>query len=131
MRMVLLRHELPDGTGHFDWMVESSPAGGLITFRVGVRIDLPESTQFDAEPIGEHRREYLDYEGPVSGDRGTVVRVAIGTVEYAREEPSRIEIRGGFNAASNLFVGRKSGLRWKFSKLAVNPTGQADARADG
>ena len=28
-----------------------------------------------AEPLGNHRRAYLDYEGPVSGNRGSVQRL--------------------------------------------------------
>ena len=35
------------------------------------------------EPLGEHRREYLTYEGPVSGGRGEVKRVAGGTYDLA------------------------------------------------
>lgn len=32
-----------------------------------------------AEQLADHRREYLDYEGPVSGNRGTVRRWDTGT----------------------------------------------------
>lgn len=34
-----------------------------------------------ARAIGDHRKAYLDYEGPVSGDRGHVKRVEGGLVE--------------------------------------------------
>jgi hypothetical protein len=36
-----------------------------------------------AEPLDDHRLEYLEYEGPVSGDRGRVLRIDSGI--YATE----------------------------------------------
>lgn len=35
----------------------------------------------------EHRRLYLDYEGPISGDRGSVRRVDAGTYERRSAAP--------------------------------------------
>ncbi len=35
-----------------------------------------------------HRLHYLDYEGPLSGDRGTVRRVAAGTFELLSKSPT-------------------------------------------
>ena len=35
-----------------------------------------------------HRLIYLDYQGPISGDRGTVRRVAAGTFELLSESPT-------------------------------------------
>jgi hypothetical protein len=40
-----------------------------------------------ARRIGDHRRAYLDYEGPVSGNRGTVARVDRGTYAALQEQP--------------------------------------------
>lgn len=34
------------------------------------------------EEAADHRREYLTYEGPISGDRGHVRRVAAGRIEH-------------------------------------------------
>lgn len=36
---------------------------------------------------------YLDYEGPVSGDRGTVIRWDVGAFEWVRDEPGGIEVQ--------------------------------------
>ncbi|MEO1007932.1 MAG: hypothetical protein AAFX79_05160 [Planctomycetota bacterium] len=76
---VLLRHDLPDGTRHFDWMLaaEPDPDSPLVTFRVEERIDRGPPA-FRAERLADHRRRYLDYEGPISGGRGRVSRVASG-----------------------------------------------------
>ena len=49
-----------------------------------------------AERIADHRLLYLDYEGPVSGNRGTVTRWDAG-VYVTRERTTdrwRIELRG-------------------------------------
>jgi hypothetical protein len=118
MRMVLLRHELPDGTWHFDWMIEPAEGYGLVTFRVSARVDDPETTQFDAERIGEHRREYLEYEGAVSGGRGTVVRVAAGWVEGVSEWDGEIVVRGEMGGCAGVWTGRRGaeseGDVWRF-----------------
>ena len=74
-RFVVLHHT-GWGQEHLDLMIEPAPgAQKLHTWRVpcwplrdGVRLT----------PLGEHRREYLEYEGPVSGGRGEVRCVARG-----------------------------------------------------
>ncbi len=79
MRTVLLRHVLPDGSEHFDWLTQPAPDAPLVAFRVVERIDLPECTAFTAQRIPDHRAVYLEYEGEISGGRGRVTRVAAGT----------------------------------------------------
>ncbi len=80
---VLLRHALPDDSWHVDWMLGQDPNGieALITFRLPGPLNLlkPGRTM-QAERIGEHRPAYLKYEGPVSGDRGVVSRLARGWI---------------------------------------------------
>jgi hypothetical protein len=52
--------------------------GVLKTWRLPAQpTDLPRT----ALAIGDHRLAYLDYEGPVSGGRGTVKRWDIGTYD--------------------------------------------------
>jgi hypothetical protein len=46
-----------------------------------------------AERIGDHRPAYLDYEGPVGGDRGQVVRWDGGFFEVLDEGPGRLVVR--------------------------------------
>jgi hypothetical protein len=80
---VLLLHELPDGTSHVDWMIATEPQGRepLVTFRVDGRVDeMTDQQRLLARRIDDHRPAYLTYEGPVSGDRGTVRRLARGVV---------------------------------------------------
>ncbi len=80
---VQLLHELPDGSRHVDWMIAQDRRGEqpLVTFRVAGRVDgLAGGARLTAHRIDDHRPEYLVYEGPLSGDRGTVRRLARGMV---------------------------------------------------
>ena len=97
-RTVQLLHELPDGTSHVDWMIARDRAGRepLISFRLPRRIDeLKPGQRMAAERIADHRPAYLDYEGPVSDERGSVRRLAWGTVvsEHRQESSWDFEIR--------------------------------------
>jgi hypothetical protein len=56
---------LEQADGLFSLRVERSPDPDWASFVVGAR-------QFD------HRKRYLDYEGPISGDRGWIERVDSG-----------------------------------------------------
>lgn len=81
-KTVLLLHTLPDGSSHFDWLIDWRGADrndGLQTFRVlhflpVVRVGF----QLSATHLPDHRRLYLSYEGSISQNRGTVRRVAQG-----------------------------------------------------
>ena len=85
---VILQHDLPDGTSHFDWLlsVDAKGSGPLISFRVEERPDLLKENRWvvlDSRP--DHRPEYLHLEGELEGDRGTVTRHAKGNIFIWRE----------------------------------------------
>jgi hypothetical protein len=95
-RFVILFHQTPadaEGPSHWDFMLEAGDA--LRTWalenepRVGDRIA--------AEALPDHRLAYLDYEGPVSGNRGTVSRWDAGeyTLEFAGDSEVRLNLQGG------------------------------------
>ncbi len=67
-RFVILEHDHP--LLHWDLMLESGPA--LRTWRLA-QPPAP-GVEIAAIALGDHRLAYLDYEGPVSGGRGTVRR---------------------------------------------------------
>jgi DNA polymerase Ligase (LigD) len=89
-RFVLLEHTW--GGVHWDLMLEVADA--LRTWAIDAPmvpgVDLP------ARLLGDHRLAYLDYEGPVSGNRGSVRRVESGVYETRLWMPDvvRIELRG-------------------------------------
>ena len=82
-RFVVLQHETPPGyvrKTHFDLMLES--AGVLHTWAME---QLPAANEtVSAERLADHRLHYLDFEGAVGGDRGSVRRVDAG--EYSLVE---------------------------------------------
>src|SRR6185436_5473214 len=75
VRWVVLHHTGVDEP-HFDLMYEQQPGSTLTTWRLP---EWPPAQYVPATPLAEHRRDYLDYEGPVSNNRGSVRRVADGT----------------------------------------------------
>lgn len=95
-RTVVLEHILPDGSAHFDWMIEDPALGGeehrLACWRTDQRPDLALSG-FWGERIGSHRAAYLTFEGPVSGDRGRVRRLASGAADWDRAGADRVVVR--------------------------------------
>ncbi len=112
---VVLKHDCPDGSWHHDWMIERTDPGvdldrPLLTFRT---IVLPtQSARFEAERIADHRRAYLDYEGEISGGRGSVRRLAGGSAAIEAFEPDRIVILLG---SSRRLVGTGEGAHWTFT----------------
>ena len=78
-RYVILEHEGSACGPHFDWMIEAGET--LATWRVAVPPAEVSPAGAAAERIADHRTAYLSYEGPVSGGRGTVVRVEAGSYE--------------------------------------------------
>jgi hypothetical protein len=83
-RFVILQHETDAGS-HYDLMLE---VGGVLK-----TWSLSEPPEADREvacrSLPDHRLAYLDYEGPISGGRGSVKRWDQGT--YQREEPIAAE----------------------------------------
>lgn len=75
LRYAILHHTAhPDQPDHFDLMFELEAQQTLATFRS--RTWPPDTA---VERLPDHRRNYLTYEGPVSGNRGEVKRIAAGT----------------------------------------------------
>lgn len=93
MRFVLLEHDSPAGL-HWDFMLAVDATGPLKTWRLAAN-PLETRGSIDATPIGDHRREYLAYEGPVSGGRGSVARRDEGSAVIAMRDASRVELELG------------------------------------
>jgi hypothetical protein len=85
---VQLQHFLPDGASHIDWMIAQDSAGRLplMTFRLSKPLhEFQPDRSESATRLPSHRSIYLQYEGPVSNNRGRVVRLASGSVESIRQ----------------------------------------------
>jgi hypothetical protein len=79
-RFVVLTHDHP--FLHWDLMLEAD--AGLRTWRLHHPPDTPGD--IPAESLPAHRSAYLDYEGPVSDNRGTVRRWDTGTFQLVRDD---------------------------------------------
>ncbi len=72
-RFVVLEHDW-NGT-HWDFMLEAG--SGLKTWALSAPI--VAGVEIAARMLADHRPVYLSFEGPISGGRGSVRRVAEGT----------------------------------------------------
>jgi hypothetical protein len=62
------------------------------------------------EPIGDHRLRYLNYEGPISGNRGSVVRWDQGVFDWRRDDPEMVIVRlAGARCQGILEISRDAG----------------------
>lgn len=102
-RFVILAHDWP--TPHLDLLLERD--GVLKAWRLPPDFD-PTSATTSAEANFDHRLHYLDYEGPVSGDRGTVRRWDAGQVAW--------ELAGDGRAVVVL-SGVRLGGHWEFVRI--------------
>src|SRR5262245_55078670 len=103
-RFVLLYHDYPAGyerPSHWDfmletgdvlhtWALEQLPSDWQLAHSRTTAVypncpAIATSNDVAAVRLGDHRRDYLELEGPLSGGRGTVVRAAAGVYENERE----------------------------------------------
>lgn len=87
-RFVVLRHEKQDDV-HWDLMLETDDILATWAISPPPRLD---AFRCAAVRLPDHRRHYLDYEGPISDDRGSVRRIDAGTFETTA--PGRFRLRG-------------------------------------
>jgi hypothetical protein len=83
---VLLHHKLSDKE-HWDLCLDLGEL--LATWQVLGDPTKPDKTNhhWPARRIADHRRAYLEYEGPISGGRGEVTRVDRGTWRPIEQGP--------------------------------------------
>jgi predicted heme/steroid binding protein len=83
---------------------------------------LPQQPQsgasMDCQSLPDHRPAYLDYEGPVSADRGSVTRWDEGTYRIEHDDPKHLAIE----LSGNHLIGQATLTqlpdhpeRWRFS----------------
>jgi len=119
---VVLRHVTRAGA-HFDWLLEDPAAptgrGRLVTFRLAIEpAKWPTDRPILATRLADHRRAYLRYEGPISDDRGRVVRLDAGRAIVHRFSPAGLDATLGlrqfagrvrFIERGAVWVGRRQG----------------------
>jgi hypothetical protein len=124
-RFVVLLHDLPPPAErglHWDLMLEHGAR--LRTWALKVP-PLPP-VRMEAELLPDHRLQYLEYEGVVSGGRGRVARWDQGTYVLlaADEHCWEAELYGRF-ARGRLRLVHEAAQRWNLSLLndSLNTTG--------
>jgi hypothetical protein len=97
---VLLHHLLPEGD-HWDLCLDQGDT--LATWQLMEDPTGPGSGAafLPARRIQDHRRAYLEYEGPVSGNRGEVVRIDRGPYVLLERQPRRWV----FQLAGSILIG--------------------------
>jgi len=88
-RFVILHHRL-ENSEHWDLMLEQGDV--LLTWQLPREPVDRSSFPIPARRIGDHRKAYLDYEGPLSGGRGEVRRVDAGAVRIDVASEGRFQI---------------------------------------
>ena len=108
-RFALLEHDHP--YPHFDLMLEAGPV--LWTWRLDM---LPWECSGEATRITDHRLIYLDYEGPISGARGSVRRLDGGEFagELSNEDLLTLSLAGG-RLKGTLCLQRREGDHWQLT----------------
>lgn len=90
-RFALLYHETPSGADkppHWDLMLEAGEILRTWTLQQFPQFDRPNEAFADFD----HRRAYLDYEGPVSRGRGSVRREDGGQFQWVEDAPDRVVV---------------------------------------
>ncbi len=98
LQYVILRHEGIDSP-HFDLMFETTAGGLLATWRSDA---WPIEQPTPLLRLGDHRRDYLTYEGPLTGNRGSVRRVEAGAIARLTTSTGRIDIDLAASAGTKL-----------------------------
>lgn len=84
-RFAILCHDSPRGR-HWDFLVE---AGDVL--KTWALAEWPQSdVELTCEALPDHRLAYLDYEGEISGGRGTVARCDGGTCQTRSDDAGRL-----------------------------------------
>ena len=108
MRFAILHHTGWRGD-HYDFMLESGSILRTWTIR-SPEFDRPQA----AEANADHRTEYLNFEGEISGGRGKVRRVAGGTYDTISESERELVIE---LAGRRLRLSRLEGIKWEIAAV--------------
>src|SRR5262249_16221435 len=107
-RFAILTHDHPHL--HWDFLLEAGEA--LRAWRLDGELEIGGGASAMALP--DHRLIYLDYEGPVSGGRGTVTRWDSGTYEAERWEPDEIQVTlRGERILGQITLRQVDGTKWR------------------
>ena len=118
--LIILHHEMPPGDkrpSHWDFMLQWEDV-----LKTWALVEPPAAGKTtDAIALADHRPAYLDYEGPVSGGRGSVTRWNAGTYQLERQsEEELVVVLDGGRLSGHVTLVRASDNpdRWTVSLAA-------------
>lgn len=128
MRFALQKHTTPpsmDRPSHLDLMLqsrqqESADDRCLLTFEIPLEALYWGGLELRRLP--PHRYLYLDYSGPIEGDRGTVERIDSGDLEWLSQNEEELVFR---LSLANPAYAKNSGI-WRLSVIANSETWLAE-----
>ena len=119
-RFVVLQHELPgpERAGmHWDFMLEHDDS--LWTWALEEAPDT--GREITANRLADHRLAYLDYEGAISGNRGSVMQWDAGEFEFTKNNSAddvSVRLKGRrLNGTASLRENSGGDQRWIFKFL--------------
>jgi len=116
-RRFVILHHTGFGREHWDLMLEGPEA--LWTWKLSQDPTTGTGDDIEAVRIGDHRKHYLDYEGPVSSDRGRVQRVDHGDMVWIDGDANAVTVKlTGWNLADTYRLTRIAGNRWRFGSAS-------------
>jgi hypothetical protein len=118
-RYVVLFHQMPVGSSrvdHWDFMLEYGSS--LATWALAREPDARGAIL--CEMLENHRVGYLDYEGPVARNRGTVTRWDAGTFvwNYRTQEEAGVTLEG--SQLNGFVMLKKRDGEWQFEYVPSN-----------
>ena len=111
-RFVILEHDWPQR--HFDILLEAGDV--LRSWRISTEPTLDKIHQARVQP--DHRKFYLDYEGPVSNDRGNVSRWDTGPLQWLQVEPNHCVVKLDGERLRGIATLLKCEEAWTFSVVS-------------
>lgn len=131
-RFVILRHDAAGGFGrglHWDFMLESQKV--LRTWALAVEPSGDRVSCF-AEQLADHRTAYLDFEGEISGGRGTVLRFDAGDYCLVQDDEQTmiVNLSGRrLRGTATLIRGGYDDQRWRFSFVSAGTAASGLSRS--
>ena len=91
-KFVVLFHKMPaesERNDHWDLMLQDDER--LLTWELS---EYPAAgSTLDATRLPDHRLKYLEYQGPISGNRGEVIQVLKGRLEWTTRDDGLMAAR--------------------------------------